>query len=274
MTASEKTPHRRRRDYFRPPSMRALVAVAIVALVGLAGVLGIALLTGKDAQDTATTVAQDTAPAVLTLDVLCKRDDQLGVDLRNAGACGEKVDKAKQAVDGQPEPQVAAAGLSQGDVVSIVQAQLAGKTVTVDQVMRMVTEVYNANRPADGKPGPAPTSEQVLGAVQAVCANNACRGPKGDDGQDAPPASPEQIFAQVRAYCGQEPSPCRGPAGPQGETGNTGPAGVSVVRQYFDRDEGGSCRTFTDFSDGRFRIDSGPAGEAACPPLTPPTEGP
>lgn len=58
------------------------------------------------------------------------------------------------------------------------------------------------------------------------------------------------------------------PQGPKGDTGATGPQGVSVTRQYFDRDSSGSCRNYNDFSDGRTRVDEGAANDAACPPIT------
>lgn len=257
MTVTELPTQASGKPKFRLPSTRALVAVAVLALLGLLAVFVIALITGQNAKNQAQTVAADTAPAVLTLDVLCKRNDQLGIDLRNAGACGEKIDKAKSAVDGQPSPAVAAPGLTRDDVTAIVAGQLAGKTVTVDQVMAMVTQVYNANRPKDAPP---PTGDQVLAAVQAVCGTTKCQGPQGEKGADATDA---QIASQVAAYCSGESAPCRGPVGPQGEPG---PQGVSILAQSFARNDAGECRNYiTLSSDPGRRIDSGPAGDAACP---------
>jgi hypothetical protein len=261
MTVTELPTKPRKLPRFRLPSTRALVAVAVLAMVGLLAVFVIALVTGKDAQDQATTVAQDTAPAVLTLDTLCKRNDQLGVDLRTAGACGEKIDKAKSAVDGQPQPTVAAAGLSRDDVTAIVAGQLSGKTVTVEQVSALVTQVYNANRPKDAPP---PTGDQVLAAVQQVCGSTRCQGSPGADGKDAPPVTDAQLFAVVAAYCSGDDAPCKG------RPGDTGPQGVSVVDQRFVRNDQGDCRNQVTLSDGRV-LDGGPAGDAACPPVAPPT---
>lgn len=249
---------------FRLPSTRALVAVAVLALIGLLAVFVVALVTGKDAQTQASNVAADTAPAVLTLDTLCKRNDQLGVDLRNAGACGDKIDKAKSAVDGQPQPTVAAAGLTRDDVTAIVAGQLAGRTVTVDQVTALVTQVYNANKPKDAPP---PTGDQVLAAVQQVCGSSRCQGEPGRNGADAPPVTDAQLFAQVSAYCSGESAPC------QGKPGDTGPQGVSMVGQRFVRNDGGECRNQVTLSDGRV-LDGGPAGDAACPPAPTPTPTP
>lgn len=253
--------HQPKEPRYRLPSTRALVAVAVLALLGLLAVFVIALVTGRQAQDHATSIAQDTAPAVLTLDVLCKRNDQLGADLRATTLCGDKIDKAKSAVDGQPQPTVAGAGLSRDDVTAIVVGQLAGKTVTVDQVMNMVTQVYNANKPKDAPP---PTGDQVLAAVQAVCGTTKCQGPQGEAGKDAPPVTDAQIAAQVAAYCSGPNAPCRGMKGEKGEQG------VSIVSQAFVRDQQGTCRNQVTLSDGRV-LDGGPAGDAACPPVAPTT---
>jgi hypothetical protein len=206
-----------------------LIGLAVVALLVVAG-LGVAILvSGQGQENRANTIASDTAPAVLTLDVLCKRTDQLAKDLAALGACGEKIDKAKSAVDGQPQPAVAD-GLARSDVIAIVQSQIAGKVVTSDQVLALVTQVYNANRPADGKPGkdaPLPTQDQILAAVQAVCANDRCVGPagqNGENGKDAPPATDAQLLAQVQEFCQGANQPCRGPEGPEGPAGPAGPA--------------------------------------------------
>lgn len=256
----------KRTPRLRLPSTRALVAVAVLALLGLLAVFVIALVTGQQAKDQKTAIAQDTAPAVLTLDVLCKRNDQLGIDLRNAGACGDKIDKAKSAVDGQPSPAVAQPGLTRDDVTAIVAGQLAGKTVTVDQVLAMVTQVYNANKPKDAPP---PTADQVLAAVQQVCGTTKCQGPQGEKGADAPPVTDAQLQAAVAAYCSGPDAPCRGPVGPKGDTGEQG---VSIIAQTFARNDAGECRNYIILSsDPGRRIDSGPAGDAACP-LPEPTE--
>jgi hypothetical protein len=250
-----------------------LAGVAVVALLLSMGAFVAVFLTGRGAQEQAASIASDTAPAVLTLDVLCKRDDDLGRQLRQAApeACGEQVDKAKAAVDGQPQPAVAAPGLSRQDVTAIVSAQLAGKVVTVDQVMAMVVSVYNSNRPADGKQGPGPTSDQVLAAVQAVCAGDKCTGPKGEN---APPATAAEIFAQVAAYCSGEKAPCKGDTGATGATGGQGAQGVSIQEQAFVRNDQGACvsrvRYVNPATDQATTTDA-PAGDAACPPVVPPT---
>jgi hypothetical protein len=207
----------------RPPSPRGpstpiLIAIVVAALLAAATMFVAVTLNGQASETQKNAVVSDTAPAVLTLDVLCKRTDQIGNDLRALGACGDKVDKAKSAVDGQPVPPVAQ-GLARDDVVAIVQAQIAGKVVTSDQVLTLITQVYNANRPANGQPGPAPSADAILAAVNAVCANDRCVGPKGDG------ASASEIAEQVADYCGGPSEPCRGAKGDTGQTGATGQAG-------------------------------------------------
>jgi len=90
---------------------------------------------------------------------------------------------------------------------------------------------------ADGKPG-ADGSQGVPGAT----------GPAGKDGQPGADGKP----------------------GADGAPGKDGAPGVSVTRQYFDRDTDGQCRSYNDFSDGRTRVDEGPAGDAACAPAQAP----
>jgi hypothetical protein len=262
MTVTELSPRKTwsRRLSRWVPSTRALIAVLVVAMLGAAGAFTALFFTGQNAQNQVSTIAQDTAPAVLTLDVLCKRNDQLGADLRGAGACGEKIDKAKSAVDGQPQPAVAQPGLSRDDVTAIVTGQLAGKTVTVDQVMNMVTQVYNANRPKDAPP---PSGDQVLAAVQVVCGSAKCQGQPGVKGADAPPVTDDQLFAQVARYCSGPDAPCQGKPGVKGDRGEQG---VSIVDQRFVRNDQGDCRSQVTLSDGRV-LDGGPAGDAACPPV-------
>jgi hypothetical protein len=210
----------------RTPSTPILLGIVIIALIAASTMFVVVVVTGQNSENQRANVVTDTAPAVLTLDVLCKRTDQLGTDLKTVGACGEKVDKAKTAVEGQPLPAVAA-GLQRDDVVAIVQAQISGKVVTSDQVMRMIVDVYNANRPANGPAGPGPTSEQVLNAAREVCANDRCVGPRG---ADAPPATAAEILAQVTNFCGVASEPCRGPKGEKGDKGDEGDQGEPGIQ--------------------------------------------
>ncbi|MFB9687717.1 hypothetical protein [Amycolatopsis plumensis] len=102
-----------------------------------------------------------------------------------------------------------------------------------------------------GEPGQTPPC--LLTATQ-------CVGAPGKDGQPGQPGT--------NGVDGQPGQP--GKDGANGTDGKDGADGVSVTRQYFDRDADGRCRNFNDFSDGRTRIDEGPAGDAACAPATPP----
>jgi len=155
----------------KPPSTTLLAVIAVVAMLVMGGIFIAVILTGQSAQNETAAVKQDTAPAVLTLDQLCKRQDQLGADLRAIpNACGAATDKAKQAVQGEPAPVVAtSSGLDRDQVVALVNSQIAGKAVTVNEVMDLVAKTYAAHPPAPGKDAPPPTAEQVLAAVTVVC---------------------------------------------------------------------------------------------------------
>jgi hypothetical protein len=214
----------------RPPVRRELsttllIVIAAALLVIAALVVVIIVSRGNSSETKATSIAADTAPAVATLDQLCKRGDQLATDLIALGRCGSQLNAAKSAVAGAPTTTAApgSPGLTAGDVAQIVKGQIAGYVVTPTQVSALVNQVYTANKPADGKDGPAPTSDQVLAAVQAVCANDRCRGPAG---ADAPPATGAEILTQVQNYCGDPSGPCIGPKGDTGDTGPIGPQGI------------------------------------------------
>lgn len=255
----------------RTPSTVVLAIIAVVAMLATAGVLVAVILAGQSAQTETATVKQDTAPAVLTLDQLCKRQDQLGADLRAIpNACSVTVDKAKQAVQGEPAPSVASSpGLDRDQVVALVNSQIAGKSVTVNEVMDLVAQTYAAHPPAPGKDAPAPTAEQVLAAVTTVCGSSRCQGPKGDTGEPGANATDDQVKAQVLAYCGsQADGTCKGATGDPGAQGAAGPPGVSITSQAFVWTSSTTCVSRVGFSDGA-TVDSA-AGTSACDPASQP----
>jgi hypothetical protein len=263
----------------RPPSTVVLAVIAVIAMLAMAGVFIAVILTGQSAQNETAAVKQDTAPAVLTLDQLCKRQDQLGTDLRAIpNACSSTVDKAKQAVQGEPAPVVGGGtGLDRDQVVALVNSQIAGKAVTVNEVMDLVAQVYAAHPPAPGKDAPAPTAEQVLAAVTAVCGSARCQGPKGDQGATGSPgpgATDEQVRAQVELYCGaQADGSCKGAKGDQGVAGPAGVDGRAVTGQAFVWVSATQCVSRVTFSDNT-TVDS-TAGDSACDPTTrPPVTAP
>lgn len=101
-----------------------------------------------------------------------------------------------------------------------------------------------------------------------------CQGADGKPGADGPQGGPGPTGpAGVAGKDGQPGAD--GKPGADGAPGKDGAPGVSVTRQYFDRDADGTCRNYNDFSDGRTRVDEGPAGDAACAPAkNPPTTTP
>jgi hypothetical protein len=260
----------------RPPSTVVLAVIAIVGMLAMAGVFIAVILTGQSAQNETAAVKQDTAPAVLTLDQLCKRQDQLGADLRAIpNACSTTVDKAKQAVQGEPAPVVGgSSGLDRDQVVALVNSQIAGKAVTVNEVMDLVAQVYAAHPPAAGMDAPAPTAEQVLAAVTAVCGSARCQGPKGDQGEPGANATDEQVRAQVASYCGdQADGTCKGATGAKGDQGVPGADGRSVTGQEFVwTADGSACQSVVHYSTGPDSLSA--AGDAACDPASRPTVAP
>lgn len=104
---------------------------------------------------------------------------------------------------------------------------------------------------ATGAPGPTPPC--LLTATQCQ-GTDGQPGTDGAAGKDGVPGAP-----------GKDGTP-----GKDGAPGKDGQPGASVTRQYFARDDQGTCHTYDDFSDGRTRVDEGPAGDAACAPAAPP----
>lgn len=257
-------PARHRREL----STSLLVVIAIASLVVVALVLVLVVNSGTNSADKATSIAKDAAPAVATLDQLCARGDQLAIDLTALGRCGSSLSAAKSAVAGAPTTEAPApsGGLTQADVIQVVKTQIAGYVVTPAQVSALVAQVYNANKPADGKDGPAPTSDQVLAAVQTVCADNRCQGPAGKDASDA------QVAAQVANYCGGPTGPCIGPVGPTGPSGPQGVPGATGATGL-QGEPGPICESGyhpTDATTG----DVPPLAFRACVADTPPTSTP
>lgn len=245
----------------------AALMLAAIPLAILAGASGTDQQRRADAAETQTSaIMQAAAPAVLTLDDLCRRTDSLGAELHAHGAC-DQAERAKTVIT--QIQQVPAPGLSVDQVRQMIATALASqpKPVTVEQVAAIAADVYARNRPADGKNA---TPDMVAAAVSAYCSGGACVGKDGKDGQDAPPITADEILTQVTAYCAKN-NECAGPAGPSGQQGPAGPAGpqgVSFVRQYFARDDDGSCLSYVesyDPVDQKTTVTSSPAGPAACP---------
>ena len=178
-----------------------------------------------------------------------------------------------------------------GELERAEQDTLRTANALADQIRKLGAVPVVTPPPLATATDPGDLRNAARTAVDEYCAaRNGCRGPDGvtpnvdtivdmvlarvptpqagRDGRDAP--TPDWA-AQVAAYCGQTSDPCRGKPGTDGQNGHDGAPGVSVVRQYFDRASDGQCHNFNDFSDGRTRVDQGPAGDSACPaPSSPP----
>lgn len=145
-----------------------------------------------------------------------------------------------------------------------------------DRAQQLYNQVLNLGGTPVVQPGPA-------GAPGATGPQGP-PGPQGPRGPQGEPGTSPACVATAQQCQGSDGQPGSagksgadgsagpaGPAGPAGQPGPAGPQGVSVTRQYFDRDDAGGCRNYNDFSDGRTRVDQGPANDAACP-TTPPAD--
>lgn len=226
--------------------MLALVALACV------GWLVYGQVTARDAASTATTERDQAAGAAKSLaqrvTEACAKGGAAAAELGPDGTCA----KAAEVKD---QPSVA-----QAPTVDPAELRRAARTAVAEYCAA-------PNRPCRGADGSTPPFDAIVDAVLAKIPT-----PKnGADGQNGANATAAQVADAVAAYCGQADEPCRGKPGTDGQNGHDGAPGVSVVRQYFDRASDGQCRNFNDFSDGRTRVDQGPAGDAACPaPSSPP----
>lgn len=152
-----------------------------------------------------------------------------------------------------------------------------------DRNRDVATQLENQVRALGAVPVVTPAQSGPAGATGATGATGApgqtppclltagqCQGADGQPGKDGPAGKDG-----AAGSAGQDGAPGKdGAPGQDGAPGKDGAPGVSVTRQYFDRDADGGCRNFTDFSDGRTRVDEGPAGDAACAPAPPPTTTP
>jgi hypothetical protein len=120
----------------------------------------------------------------------------------------------------QPAPQ----GLDDAALLQAVKSRVDNYLAqnplpTAADLLPLVRQVYEENRPKDGAPGPAPTDAQLLGLIRAVYVANP-PAPGAD-------ATQEQADVAIASYCAKQPGgSCRGEAGPQGEQGRPGAPGA------------------------------------------------
>jgi hypothetical protein len=244
-TAADTTPRPRSRvgRFFRsiPPTIyfgaSGVILLALIPLsIWFTGHAVQANTRADTADKKSAAVASAAAPVVNTVEELCRRNSTeaeraLAADLAARGQC-EKAAKAKQVITETPDPAIPPVGLTTGQVQQMISDRLADlpKPLTVDQVAATAADIYAKNKPADGKNA---TPEMVAAVVSAFCANDKCRGPKGDQGAQ----------------------------------------GVSFQRQYFARDSSGVCFSFVESYDPATNgttTASSRAGDAACTELPPP----
>jgi hypothetical protein len=239
-----------------PPVYFGASAVILAALIPLSIWFTQHAARETERADGSERVVSAAAPAVFTLDDLCRQQGDLGDKLRSQTTLCPQAGKAKAAISDQPPPVTPiGASLSTGQVQDMIGNALAGlpRPLTIDQVAAKATEIYTQIDAA--------TPGRISAAVAALCANDACRGPKGDD---QPPITDAQILAQVNAYCAAREDKC---VGAPGKKGDQGAQGISFQRQYFARDSSGVCFSFVESYDPATNgttTASSRAGDAAC----------
>lgn len=131
---------------------------------------------------------------------------------------------------------------------------------------------------------PVPSPGQIATAAADYIGAHAdqFRGPTGQSGQNGKDGKPgadatdAQVESAVDAFCSAHGN-CAGPPGTPGKDGAQGFQGVSITNLRFQRDATGACQVVVTLHDPASGADStltSPAGDAACPLLTPPSTGP
>lgn len=239
-------------DRLPPTRVLLIVAALILALaVPATFLLGQQAQTASEQAQTATQQLQpikeqaqqgtDLASRV----ILACTDPAQVQQLRALGVCQKAIQIQQQTPVGPTDAQIAAAV---DKWLSDHADQLKVSGPTDAQVAAVVAQYLTAHPPA---PGRAPTPDEISLATATYIAAHAdqFKGAKGD----AP--SSADILAAVQAYCtSATPSPCAGPAGPAGQNGTNGvngtngtdgkqgPQGVSVSDVNFARNSSGQCQ--------------------------------
>lgn len=130
-------------------------------------------------------------------------------------------------------------------VRSVVNAELAanppkdgkpGEAPPPEAIIQRVREVYQANKPADGK---TPSDGELLSLIRKVYKESP---PK--DGKDA---TQDQADLAIQKYCSRPELPCKGDPGTSGAPGKDAPVADG---SRFARGTDGECYLFTHYSNG------------------------
>lgn len=170
---------------------------------------------------------------------LDRTKEELKLEQRDSAALFRQVERlgAEPVVPVDPEPAPAPEpdrnppwfGLDASEVRAIVADELGDRQLVltagqIDQIARAAAS--QVPEPQDGR---SPTDAEVRTIVEdvvgEVCADDACRGPAGEDGQSAPPITNEQLDERLAVYCSTR-NDCVGPQGPPGPPGRDGTNGT------------------------------------------------
>jgi len=268
----------------RLPPTRVLLIIAAVILALAVPATFILGQQAQSASEQAQSVTQQLQPIkeqaqqgtdLASRVILACTDPAQVQQLRALGVCQKAIQIQQQTPVGPSDAQIAAAV---DKWLSDHADQLKVSGPTDAQVAAVVAEYLTAHPPA---PGRAPTPDEISLATATYIAAHVdqFKGAKGD----APSSS--DILAAVQAYCtSTTPSPCAGPKGDTGATGAAGtngtngtngaqgPQGVSVSDVNFARSSSGQCQfvvTLHDPSSNTNITVYHPAPDTLCPVVTP-----
>ena len=274
--------------YRRVPTWVLLVAgmVVLAAMVPLSLVLTSHTYAAQDQANTAnarsSSVASAAAPLAGGVDAACRGRDAAATQLQQQGLCQQA--SQVQSVVAAPGPATGPSGERGPAGPGVAATSIAGGHLFVTYTDGRTEDKGQVAGATGGKGdrGRSITSTLITGGHLVLSYDDGTAADVGPVvGRDGLPGRGVASTAITSAFhllvtytdgttvdIGQLPAGASGKNGNDGRDGQNGAPGVSVTKQYFDRDSSGACRNYNDFSDGRTRVDEGPAGDTACPAVS------
>lgn len=251
--AADRLP-RRVQGIARTEAARVARRIGLIGAV-LAALLSVAIAVA--AYSTATGAARTATTTQQALERLDQANDTLTARGQVPVPAPERTDDPTETISAAVLAQVLAAlppSPTADEVATRIQSAVVAQVLgpSMDELTRQVAAYLEANPP---EPGPAPTEQQILAAVERVYAENPPRdGVDGVDGQSPP--------------CLNTPTRCQGADGTDGADGIDGQDGVDgrsiLTGPEPVRLDNGDC-VWRSTYDREPLVVEYPAGNAACP---------